>query len=206
MHTTPSMLSPHQIYVLAAWRAFHVQISHRLVRGASGQHKFIKGIEPEAVDLCLVRLNLLRPRCTHSNVRRRAEVKGNAERYPQQCPCLPHVQAWDGRKCAQRTSEEADSQRCLVSQMISCLSSPTEPKMCEWWLCHATSCSVHIRLQPLGPMIQRTRSVPFPKSNRLGSCSLRLIRQLLIRVKVLFCSPPARTGRGINACAHVCRA
>ena len=43
-----------------------------------------------------------------------------------------------------RQQRRVGSQRCLVSQMISCLSSPTEPKMCWWWLCHATSCAAHI--------------------------------------------------------------
>ena len=53
-----------------------VRGSHRLVRRASGQHKLVEGVEAQAVDLRLMRLDLLRPRCIPSNVIRLTEMKG----------------------------------------------------------------------------------------------------------------------------------
>ena len=40
-----------------------MQVSHRLICRARRQHELIEGVEAQAIDLRLMRLNLLRPRC-----------------------------------------------------------------------------------------------------------------------------------------------
>ena len=69
-----------------------------------------------------------------------------------QAPWVMYV-GWAHQKASPQGLHGLDSPCCRVSHTISCLSSPTDPKMFELWLCHATSCtpagSPHIKLPHL---------------------------------------------------------
>lgn len=107
--------------------------------------------------------------------------------------------------CVQSTDEEADSLRCLVSQMMSCLSSPTEPKMCEWWLCHATSCSARITVS--ASWVQGTTfvEVPFQVTcvHFMGDLPLSAGQMPILLSQPLPDPLPALVQNLPNACAHM---